>query len=80
MISSIFLEKIFDRRSLLVLVLQTVANLKIISIKIAMHFNVFYQNLIMTNLLLTSAGSVLQSFDSLESVMLLNLLSNEIYG
>ena len=80
MISSILLEKIFDRRSLLVLVLKTVANLKMITIKIAMRFNVFYQNLIMTNLLLTSAGSVLQSFDSLESVMLLNLLSKEIYG
>ena len=54
-----YLKKTFDRKSLLVLVLQTVSNLKMSGIKISMPFNVFYQNLIMTNLLLTCMGSFL---------------------
>ena len=41
-IGSIFLEKTFDRNSLLILVLQTVSNLEMISIKISMRFNVFF--------------------------------------
>ena len=65
---------------LLILVLQTASNLKMISIKISMRFNVLYQNLIRNNLLLTCTGSVLYIFDSLYSAMLLNLRSKEIYG
>ena len=52
-ISSIFFRENFQQKVLINFNFTTISNLKMISIKMSMRFNVFYQNFVMTNLLLT---------------------------